>query len=272
MKKEKYLTAGQFAKICGIPKHVLFHYDDIGLFQPIYVNEHGYRYYSYHQFDTFSSILNLKKMGMSLKDIQSFLQQRDPHLFLKLLDEKFEEVDHEIQQLLSLKKMMKSMKESTLFAVTHEEEEICIREYPEEILLCSNDLENSSSKNFASFMEEYAHFCRENHVFTQEAVGCMLKIDKIKNQDYLDFSYLFMIIDQQFDQNTYIRKKGKYLCGWHKGNYDTIGQTYQKMIDYAALHQLKLGMYAYEEYLIAEIAQRDHDQYVTYIRMEMVPD
>ena len=51
-----------------------------------------------------------------------------------------------------------------------------------------------------------------------------------------------------------------------------IGQTYQKMIDYAALHQLKLGMYAYEEYLIAEIAQRDHDQYVTYIRMEMDPD
>ena len=100
----------------------------------------------------------------------------------------------------------------------------------------------------------------------------MLKIDKIKNQDYLDFSYLFMIIDQQFVQNTYIRKKGTYLCGWHKGNYDTIGQTYQKMIDYAALHQLKLGMYAYEEYLIAEIAQRDHDQYVTYIRMEMDPD
>ena len=77
---------------------------------------------------------------------------------------------------------------------------------------------------------------------------------------------------EQFDQNTYIRKKGKYLCGWHKGNYDTIGQTYQKMIDYAALHQLKLGMYAYEEYLIAEIAQRDHDQYVTYIRMEMDSD
>ena len=113
MKKEKYLTAGQFAKICGVPKHVLFHYDDIGLFQPIYVNEHGYRYYSYHQYDTFSAILNLKKIGMSLKDIQSFLQQRDPHLFLGLLDEKFEEVDREIQQLLSLKKMMNSRKDST---------------------------------------------------------------------------------------------------------------------------------------------------------------
>ena len=47
--KEKLLTCGTFAKICGIEKHVLFHYDEIDLFKPIYVNEKGYRYYSYHQ-------------------------------------------------------------------------------------------------------------------------------------------------------------------------------------------------------------------------------
>ena len=48
--KEKLLTCGTFAKICGIEKHVLFHYDEIDLFKPIYVNEKGYRYYSYHQY------------------------------------------------------------------------------------------------------------------------------------------------------------------------------------------------------------------------------
>lgn len=72
MKEKKYLTAGQFAKICGVEKHVLFHYDEIGLFQPVMVNENGYRYYSYHQYDTFSVITKLKKMGMPLKDIKVF--------------------------------------------------------------------------------------------------------------------------------------------------------------------------------------------------------
>ena len=43
MKEKKYLTAGQFAKICGVEKHVLFHYDEIGLFQPVMVNENGYQ-------------------------------------------------------------------------------------------------------------------------------------------------------------------------------------------------------------------------------------
>ena len=96
MKEKKYLTAGQFAKICGVEKHVLFHYDEIGLFQPVMVNENGYRYYSYHQYDTFSVITKLKKMGMPLKDIKVFLEQRSPAVFLQLLEDKFEEVDREI--------------------------------------------------------------------------------------------------------------------------------------------------------------------------------
>ena len=92
-KKKNYLTAGEFAKICGVAKHVLFHYDEIHLFQPAYRDEHGYRYYSYHQYDTFLVITNLKKMGMSLSAIRIYLKQRDPQMFLRLLDEKYADID-----------------------------------------------------------------------------------------------------------------------------------------------------------------------------------
>ena len=91
-KKKNYLTAGEFAKICGVAKHVLFHYDEIHLFQPAYRDEHGYRYYSYHQYDTFLVITNLKKMGMSLSAIRIYLKQRDPQMFLRLLDEKYADI------------------------------------------------------------------------------------------------------------------------------------------------------------------------------------
>lgn len=55
--KEKLLTCGTFAKICGVEKHVLFHYDEINLFKPAYVNDKGYRYYSYRQYDKFKVII-----------------------------------------------------------------------------------------------------------------------------------------------------------------------------------------------------------------------
>ena len=70
VKDKKYFTSGEFAKICGIPKHVLYHYDDIDLFKPAIIKENGYRYYSHHQYDTFSIISLLKHFGMSLSDIK----------------------------------------------------------------------------------------------------------------------------------------------------------------------------------------------------------
>ena len=33
-KSELYFTTGEFARILGVRKHTLFHYDEIGLFSP----------------------------------------------------------------------------------------------------------------------------------------------------------------------------------------------------------------------------------------------
>lgn len=269
MKKEKYLTAGQFAKICGVEKHVLFHYDEIGLFQPAHKSDKGYRYYSYHQYDTFCVITNLKKMGMPLKEIKVYLSKRNPHLFLNLLDEKFSEVDKEIEKLLALKRMMMSMREATLFAVTHEEEDISVTTLPREILLCSRDLENSTSSGFANFMEEYIQFCQEHHILMQESVGSMITIDNIRKKNYHNFSYMYTKIDRDICKQTQVRPKGSYLCGWHRGSYDTIAATYERMLRYADEQGLQLGTHAYEEYLIADIAQKDVNSYVTYLMMEL---
>lgn len=42
--EKKYLTAGQFAKICSVEKHVLFHYDEIGLFKPVMIDRRACGY------------------------------------------------------------------------------------------------------------------------------------------------------------------------------------------------------------------------------------
>ncbi len=46
MKQTGYLTTGEFARLAGVTKHTLFHYDNIGLFQPEFTDENGYRYYT----------------------------------------------------------------------------------------------------------------------------------------------------------------------------------------------------------------------------------
>ena len=58
-----------------------FSYDDIGLFQPEYINENGYRFYSIDQIEILNTILVLRDLDMPLKEIQTYLSQRSPVTF-----------------------------------------------------------------------------------------------------------------------------------------------------------------------------------------------
>ena len=40
-KKRMYMTTGELARIMGITKETLFHYDEIGLFRPAFVKKNG---------------------------------------------------------------------------------------------------------------------------------------------------------------------------------------------------------------------------------------
>ena len=94
---ELYFTTGEFAKILGVKKHTLFHYDDIGLFSPaVKDEENGYRYYFVWQMDAFEVIRALQKLGMPLGEIRRYLDRRSPQQLIRLLEREALELDRRI--------------------------------------------------------------------------------------------------------------------------------------------------------------------------------
>ena len=86
---ELYFTTGEFAKILGVKKHTLFHYDEISLFSPaVKDEENNYRYYFVWQMDTFEVIRALQKLGMPLSESREYMETRSPEHFLALVDQK----------------------------------------------------------------------------------------------------------------------------------------------------------------------------------------
>lgn len=267
--KEKLLTCGTFAKICGIEKHVLFHYDEINLFKPTYVNDKGYRFYSYRQYDTFKVIMALKKLGMSLTDIKIYLDQRNPQLFLELLNQQETKLLEYINELQQIHELIKNFQTFTNDALNADYEEIKVEYLKETKLLLSANLENTTSKDFAEFMKDYTSFIENNHIITGEFVGVMTNVENIRNNQLSNYSYLFTTTNNPSEQ-IFIKKAGYYLCGYHHGNYDNLHQTYQKLLAYANEHQIKLGKYAFEEYIIFDICEASPDEYLTRITIEIV--
>ena len=90
---EAKFTVGEFAKLYGMQKQTLIFYDKIDLFKPKIVDENnGYRYYTSDQLELLDSILILKEIGVPLKEIQSFLENRDNKKALILLKEQREKL------------------------------------------------------------------------------------------------------------------------------------------------------------------------------------
>ena len=55
--KNKLFTIGQFAEMHEINKKTLMWYDEVGIFKPAVIKENGYRYYTFYQSSTLTTIL-----------------------------------------------------------------------------------------------------------------------------------------------------------------------------------------------------------------------
>ena len=99
MKKRDKLTTGEFADIFGVKKQTMFHYDNVGIFKPESEGENGYRYYSRSQMETFSLILMLRELGVSIPEIKAQMESCSPDSFVRLLEEKRSQLEEKIDHL-----------------------------------------------------------------------------------------------------------------------------------------------------------------------------
>lgn len=268
--KNEYLTTGQFAKICGIPKHILFHYDEIKLFQPEITKENGYRYYSFRQLDTFSIISALKRLGMPLKEIKKYMDERNPTKLVNLLEQKSNEVAKEIIKLKNTKREIDSLKDLTENALSVEYNIIELAYHKSMKAICSTFMDNGNDVPYSIFVTELIAFRNNSNASMIDFLGASLTINNIREKRFDSFSYLYTKTNNADKKNnTLVRKEGWYLQVYYKGSYRNISEMYTKIIQYAKDHQIKLGKNAYEEYLIFEIGTKNRDDYVTLILVEI---
>lgn len=55
MKQKEYYTAGELARLFNIPKQTMLYYDKMGVLQPEFIAENGYRYYATPQYLSWKS-------------------------------------------------------------------------------------------------------------------------------------------------------------------------------------------------------------------------
>lgn len=93
------IRIGEMAELFHISSRTLRLYHDMGLLVPWEIDEEtGYRYYSSKQFERLEKILQMRSLGISLKQIKSMLDGNNLSVFEALLSERIDQLNERISE------------------------------------------------------------------------------------------------------------------------------------------------------------------------------
>lgn len=95
--------------------------------------------------------------------------------------------------------------------------------------------------------------------------GALIRQEQIEDEEYLNYSNLYVHATQLDLVEPFIKKAGKYVVGYHKGSYMRIKETYEKIKDYLSKEGYRICGNSFEEYQymmdVASLTMKDN--YVT---------
>ena len=262
--KAGHFTTGEFARLCGVGKDTLFHYDEMGVFSPAVRGENGYRYYSMNQLEVFYVIATLKELDMPLAEIRAYLDRRSPAELAKLLDREERLLTEKLRRLKRMRELIRRKAALTREAMETDRESIILREEGEALLVCTPVRVPVTGRNAALSMAEHMRFCEEREIASPYAVGSMLGLEAARAGDFeRGYSHFYTRVERvPRGVGVFVKPRGRYLSACHVGGYETVGEVYRRLLDYAAAQALELRGPFFEDTLLDELSVEGYENYV----------
>ena len=229
VEKKKYLTTGQFAKLCATTKDTLFHYDREGILKPKLVSPNGYRRYRAEQFFEFDLICVLREAGSSIEDIRGYLSNYGVDHLLPFLDQKIADVTLQRKKLDQRLATLQHISELTRSALAEQYGTIKIVKMKAERLLVeeinrSNEHELSWDES-AYYLSRHLNRCRQAGV-NLFPVGSIVPKDNLLNGSFNE-SHFFSRLDEEMENERILKKPaGNYADFRHQGSFDSLREAF----------------------------------------------
>lgn len=214
------MKIGEFANLINTTTKTLRHYEDIGLFTPVYRDPiTGYRYYHTHQLKDIYTIISLKKAGISIKKIE---KNYNKDKLKDLLLEASHRLEDEIEELIKLK-ISVDRKINTLDRVDDYKENIKIEfkflEKRDYLIHRFSPINSVDGEDIYRRSLEFEKIIAANKLpFLFK--GSLLSLEALKQDEFLLEALIYEVKDTSKvnTKNIYTSSKGKYLCIGYRGD------------------------------------------------------
>ena len=262
------IKTGDFAKLCNTNKRTLFHYDEIGLFSPAYTDERGYRFYSESQCDVFFTISCLREIGMPLKEIKKYIDQRNPAALKQLLEEQYQKVRAEQERLKRIEQVIETklslVRLSELPEVSKDAQTVRLEQTPEEYLVISPCLDTDDHDTIIHAICDHIGYCNHNHLNAGHPYGAMVSTESLMHEKWDTYAHFFTkVLKKPQGHPFHIKPAGTYAVTYLKGDYYHASDAYRLLLSYIQEHHYKPGEFSYKEAVLDEIAVETEADYIT---------
>ncbi|SDC23320.1 DNA-binding transcriptional regulator, MerR family [Pelagirhabdus alkalitolerans] len=265
------LSTGGFAKLMGIKKDTLLHYDKIGIFQPEIRKNNGYRYYSIFQSEAFSVILTLKELNMSLKAIKDFTEHRTPQNLTELLNSREKDIDQKIEILQTMKYVIQEKRKTTEQGIrTSNFDKVSIEKRASiPLLITKTNRGIEDEKAYVDAVSKHYDTLKNNQLPLPIVHGMIMNKCYVEKGNYSTYDSFYTRV-QSKEQANFILEEGNYLTCIHKGHYEKLSMVYQRLLEYAEKHLIVIDDFFVEEYLIDELSVSDVDQHLCKVSIRVL--
>ena len=216
--KERY-TVGEFSELFGVHAQTLRYYDSIKLFQPAHRDERtSRRQYSFDQVYGLAGIRFLRQIGYSLDEVQDYMNHRETQDTLEILKKRSDDLRAQIDEMHRVDTAIRRK-------ITYTEE--ALREVAQQGGAKKVSVRNYAARRYLPIgVEELLYHDKSFYLYPTvvfyegeiKSFGAFLYGEE-KNSALADAD----------GREPQIIEAGAYLCGYHRGSYETVFETEQRL-------------------------------------------
>ncbi|WP_087016492.1 MerR family transcriptional regulator [Thaumasiovibrio subtropicus] len=263
----KLYRIGEISKLYGISVDSLRHYEKLGLLEPEYVKDNGYRYYSNRQIWKLNTIRSLRQLDIGLPEIQRYLTNRTLEKNVDLIEFQLDAIAKKREALAKIEKQLMQSQQYILKTLsTRNEINMEIKTLPERRAWGIEEKVTSFWDIDRLHKEiEVDKFGGELTAAGTGRAGAVIPMTDFTQGEFFIYRMTF-ILDDEGDK---VLQGGDHLClhFWGHDDHAEIALKYQEVLAYCDAQHLQIIGPAVELYKLDNHQTDDPTEFLTELQV-----
>ena len=267
------LTVGEMARLVGLSKQTLIFYDREGVFRPSMVDpDTGYRYYTADQLAALDTILNLREMGVPLREIRAHMEERTMAGTIALLREQKQEAEKRMAHWAMVARRVARKLQSLEQMESPRPDGGWLRRLPAEALAVEPVGGSRSLLDVDVALKRLLRRASEEGLPHFYQLGDTVSPDDLAAGRFLRFDLAFLPLQGPLRGPGIAEKPaGLYACRCHRGTYETMGRDYAALLERISAAGYRICGPSYEFCILDSLASDTAEEYLTEIQIPVEP-